>query len=252
MRTVFQDLLLLTYHVSPELLGALLPDHVRPYVFRGESFISIVVANIRGMRPDPVPEFLGVNYYQVVYRAVVCIEDEDGTVRPGVFFLRSDGNDPVMTFFGNQFTEFRFHYFSTGAIGLFERGSDLLVSVETSDKKGDLAMHLTNLGPAEDHPPHPSFESVKQERDLLVQLFHAYAYDEEKQVVYDMEIERGEWDLYRLELASGFSAFFTEGPFTKEQARPGSMMYIKECHYVWKPMVAVPVKTLKRTPSDGS
>lgn len=252
MRTVFQDLLLLTYVVPPERLGALLPEYVHPYVFRGDSFISIVVGNIRGMRPAAVPEFLGVNYYQVVYRALVCIEGEDGTVRRGVFFLRSDGNDPVMSFFGNQLTEFRFHYFSTGAIGLFERGPELLVTVETGDKRGDLAMHLTHRGHAAEFPPHPGFESLEQERDVLVQLFHAYAYDQGEQVVYDLEIERGEWDLHRLHLVDGFSAFFTEGPFTKEQARPESMLHIKECHYVWKPMVAIPVKTLRKAPRGGS
>jgi uncharacterized protein YqjF (DUF2071 family) len=65
MKTVFQDLFLLTYAVSPEGLAALLPPPIHPYVHDGLSYISIVVGNMRGMRPAPTPEFLGVNYYQI-------------------------------------------------------------------------------------------------------------------------------------------------------------------------------------------
>ncbi len=37
----------------------------------GTSYVSIVVGNMRGMRPGPIPQFLGTNYYQIVHRAVV-------------------------------------------------------------------------------------------------------------------------------------------------------------------------------------
>ena len=246
MKTVFQDLLLLTYIVPPDGLNALLPDYIHPFVYNDKSWISIVVGNMRGMRPAPIPEFLGVNYYQVVYRAVVCLKTKDGAVRPGVFFLRSDGNDPVMSFFGNRLTEFRFHYFRTESISLFQQNDQLLVGVETADKSGDLVMHLANQGQAETHPPYEDFDSVAAEKETLVQLFHAYAYDEQKQIVYDLEIERGDWHLDRLELRDGYSAFFTEEPFTKEQATPGPMVYIQGCDYIWKPMAEIPVGQLVR------
>ena len=56
MRAVFQDLLLVTYAVPPAGLAALLPSKVHPYERDGKAFISIVVANIRGMRPGVLPE----------------------------------------------------------------------------------------------------------------------------------------------------------------------------------------------------
>jgi len=80
---------------------------------------SFVLGNLWGMRLGPLPEFLGTNYYQIVYRAVVRLYDKAGNERPGVFFLRSDSNDAVMSYFGNRLTEFRFHYFHMGAIALF-------------------------------------------------------------------------------------------------------------------------------------
>jgi hypothetical protein len=244
MRTVFQDLLLITYAVPPDRLAALIPPPVHPYVRAGRSYISIVIGNLRGMRPHPLPEALGTNYYQIVYRAVVCLRGRDGRDHPGVFFLRSDANDPVMSFFGNRLTEFRFHYFRTGAIGLFTRADQLLTSVETEDRGGDLVLHHRDLGPAEPLAPAEGFADVDDEKRSLVQLFHAYAHDPERAVVYDLEIERGEWDLRRLEPLDGFSAFFSESPFESKDVHAVSHLYIRECSYVWKPMVALPVDSL--------
>jgi uncharacterized protein YqjF (DUF2071 family) len=239
MKTVFQDLVLLTYAVAPEQLAALLPPYIHPYVRDGRSYISIVVGNMRGMRPGPLPEFLGTNYYQIVYRAVVRLRRRDGQELPGVYFLRSDSNDPLMSYFGNRLTEFRFHYFQTGAIAMFSRGDDLLVSVQTKDKGGDLVARARDLGPAEDLAPALGFASVADEKGTLVQLFHAYAYDSEREMIYDLEIERGEWHLHRLALREHFSAYFTETPFDAASAWPVSHVYIRECSYIWKPMHAL-------------
>jgi hypothetical protein len=241
MTTVFRDVFLLTYAVPPAGLATLLPPGIQPYVRNGWSYVSIVAANIQGMRPQPLPEFLGANYYQIVYRAVVRRIDAGGEEHPGVFFLRSDGNDPVMSYFGNHLTEFRFHYFHTGAISFFTRDADVLVSVESADGKGDLVASLRNEGPAEALPPAEGFESVAEEKEILVQLFHAFAYDGVQDTLYDLEIERGEWSLQRLSLVDRFSAFFEEGPFHAGSTRPVSHLYIRDCRYVWKPMTVIPV-----------
>jgi hypothetical protein len=169
-----------------------------------------------------------------------------------VFFLRSDSNDPVMSFFGNHLTEFRFHYFHTGAISLIERQPDALISVQTRDKQGDLVAHLVNHGEAAALPPAPGFATVAEEKDLLVQLFHAYAYDANREIVYDLEIERGNWDIRRLELRDAFSAFFSETPFTAATASPLSHLSIQECSYIWKPMIPIDVETLQSRPAAES
>jgi uncharacterized protein YqjF (DUF2071 family) len=250
MRTTFQDLLLLTLAVPPERLAALLPPFVLPYVRGGQSYISIVVGNMRGMRPGPIPEFLGTNYYQIVYRAVVTLRGQNGAEKPGVFFLRSDGNDPVMSFFGNRFTEFRFHYFHTGAISMIRRHDQLLLSVETRDGGGDLVAVLSDLGDAEKLSPAPGFASVREEKDTLIQLFHAYAYDPRREVIYDLEIERGEWNIRRLEMEDSFSGYFMEAPFLRHEAVPVSHVYISECQYLWKPMVEIPTAGLVEWSTD--
>lgn len=251
MRTVFQDLLLLTFAVPPSGLAAELPSYVHPYVKNGQSFISIVVGNIRGMRPEIVPEFLGVNYYQIVYRAVVSLWDKEGKEYPGVFFLRSDSNDATMSFFGNQLTEFKFHYFQTGSIGWYQKEQDMLLSVETNDRGGDLVAQMKNLGDASSFSCAVGFKDLDEEKKHLVELFHAYAYDPEKKLIYDLEIERGEWHLQRLEMQDIFSAFFFETPFFDEDVKLVSSLYIQECNYIWKPMVGIFVEELQERDVDS-
>ena len=182
---------------------------------------------------------LGSNYYQIVYRAVVRLRGIDGVERPAVFFLRSDGNDPVMNFFGNRLTEFRFHYFRRSAIGLFQRENDLLTTVQSRDGGGDLVLHLTDLGPAEDHPAADGFADLNDEKETLVQMFfHAFAHDPRRRIIYDLEIERGEWDCRKTEVQRRRRQFL-EAPFTLPEATPVSSIYIRGCSYVWKPMVEV-------------
>lgn len=246
MRTVFQDCLLITYAVDSAALAALLPPTIHPFERDGEGFISIVIANMRGMRPAILPaEILGVHSYQIVYRVVVRLHDVTGNERTGVFFLRSDCNDPVLSRIGNRLTEFKFHFFRTSAINLYRRKDDLLVSAETRDGAGDLVLHLRDDGEMESLPPAEPFADVAEEKHLLVQLFNAFAHDEAQKVVHDMEIERSDWQCHRLTLLDGFSAFFEEAPFCHLTARPVSHLYIRECGYVWKPTVAIPLDVLQ-------
>jgi hypothetical protein len=114
-----------------------------------------------------------------------------------------------------------------------------------SDKQGDFVAHLRNIGLAEHIPPTPGFSTVAEKKNKLAQLFHAYAYAPEHGLIYNLEIERGEWHLQRLELLDHFSAFFMERPFTTNTAQPISHVYIQECSYIWKPMEAIPVERLQ-------
>jgi uncharacterized protein YqjF (DUF2071 family) len=71
MRTVFHHCFLMNFAVRPDVLALRLPDHVRPDVHDGWSYLSIVIAEMERMRPAFLPRALGITCCQVVYRAVV-------------------------------------------------------------------------------------------------------------------------------------------------------------------------------------
>jgi hypothetical protein len=106
---------------------------------------------------------------------------------------------------------------------------------------------LGDEGPAIQLPPAESFASVAGEKETLVRLFHAFAHDDGRGLIYDLEIERGERFLRRPRLADGFSAYFEQTPFTTGEARPVLHLYI-ECSYVWRPMAAIPESGLLARP----
>jgi len=242
MRAVFQDLHLITYAVEPARLAAALPPGIHPTIHSGCAFVSIVVASMRGMRPGFVPALLGSNAYQVVYRSVVHLRLRDGGIRHGVFFLRSDCNDPLLSFLGNMLTEFRFHFFHSSSIGLYERHEQSLISVQTRDGAGDLVLVTRDQGRMTDHPPCSLFPSVSAENAALVELFHAFSYDPASRAINDMQIERRDWHARRVAITDAFSSFFAD-----TSALPGNLisaLAIRECEYVWQPMKTVPLSEL--------
>jgi uncharacterized protein YqjF (DUF2071 family) len=234
MRTTFQDLILFTFRVDPADLVSFLPHPIRPRIVNGHAYVSIVIASMRGMRPGGVPEPLGIHAYQVVYRALVEA-DTDSPAHPGVFFLRSDCNDSVLSLLGNAMSNFRFHYFRTSAMGLYRSGDRLLVSVESEDKAGDLVALFRDAGPSELHAPAAPFGSLHEEHAALVELFNAYAVDSAAQAVLDMRIQRGEWKTRRLEVVDWFSGFFGEDGPGRLRGVPVSALAIQECEYLWLP-----------------
>ena len=104
MRTVFRHCFLVNFAVKPDVLASRLPDHVRPDVHDGWSYLSIVIAEMELTRPAFLPRALGITYSQVVYRAVVVCGRERGA-----YFVRSDADNALMVLAGNALTFFRFH-----------------------------------------------------------------------------------------------------------------------------------------------
>lgn len=234
MRTTFQDVLLVTFAVAPEALRARLPSPVRPRVIHGQSFVSIVIASMRAMRPGVLPEIAGVSAYQVVYRAVAELQGRGGEIRRGVFFLRSDCNDAMLSWLGNRLSHFRFHYFHPSAVSLFEREGEVLASVRTRDGVGDLLVHAAAGPDGLQSPCEGPFASAREEHDELVNLFDAFSVDEERVSV--MSIERQAWVTERLRTRGWFSAFFRESGRALINGELVSVLRIRECAYVWHPV----------------
>jgi uncharacterized protein YqjF (DUF2071 family) len=60
MRTVFRHCFLVNFALRPDVLVSRLPDHVRPGVHDGWSYLSIVIAEMERMRPAFLPHALGI------------------------------------------------------------------------------------------------------------------------------------------------------------------------------------------------
>ena len=103
---------LFVYRTPVESARALLPAQLAPVTRDGFAFWNIVVCEIRGLRPAPLPAAVGLGYWHVAYRLHVHAQTESGAVVEGLHFLRSDCDRALVALAGNVVTDFRFHHAS--------------------------------------------------------------------------------------------------------------------------------------------
>ncbi len=75
---------------------------------RGQSwaFWNIVVCRVIRMRPRHAPAFAGLTYHHIAYR--LRVRARDGSAH-GLYFLRSDVDNPLIATAGDILSDFRFH-----------------------------------------------------------------------------------------------------------------------------------------------
>jgi uncharacterized protein YqjF (DUF2071 family) len=186
MRTVLRHCFLANFAVRPDVLASRLPDHVRPDVHDGWSYLSIVIAEMERMRPAFLPRALGITYSQVVYRSVVVCGRERGA-----YFVRSDADNGLMVLARNALTFFRFHRadaswsFSAGItrFSLRPRGGE----AAGIDAEYDLA-------DAKDQMPATSrFATLDRAQCFLTELYVAFEAKRHSGTVDAVRIQRNDW-----------------------------------------------------------
>jgi hypothetical protein len=100
---------LFTYRTPQQDAYALLPKPLEPVTHAGYAFWNIVVCHVSAMRPRYFPSFVGIDYWHIAYRLHVRLPRQQGTSIEGLYFLRSDCNQHLMTLTGNLLTDFHFH-----------------------------------------------------------------------------------------------------------------------------------------------
>jgi hypothetical protein len=87
----------------------LLPTQLEPVQYNGYAFWNIVVCKVTDMRPKLSPLPIGVSYWHVAYRLYVRLKLDSEEAIEGLYFLRSDCDNELMSFAGNLLTDFNFH-----------------------------------------------------------------------------------------------------------------------------------------------
>jgi uncharacterized protein YqjF (DUF2071 family) len=105
MKTTFRNCFLVNFRMRPAALKRALPPGLDPDEHGGHAFLSVVVADLEAMRIGFLPRFLGMDFTQIVYRALV----KAPTGEKGVYFVRSDADSSWMSMAGNVFSNFHFH-----------------------------------------------------------------------------------------------------------------------------------------------
>lgn len=227
MRTLFRQCVLANFAVRPDVMRRLVPPPLAPDLHGGEAWLSVVIAEMERMRPAFLPAFLGVTYHQVVYRVVVRHRGERG-----VYFLRSDANEGVMSLAGDWLTFFRFHL---SEIEVRREGDVLHVDLEAlPSQHADIGATVVVSPGARAMPPASRFGTLAEAQGFLVELYAAFGVDPLTGEVSTVRIERGAWDLRAVESRKARFDFMDGSRlFPAGSARLDSVLYVESIPYHW-------------------
>lgn len=150
---------LFVYRTPVASIHALLPPQLAPVTREGFAFWNIVVCEIGGLRPAPLPAAVGLGYWHIAYRLHVRAQTESAGVIEGLHFLRSDCDSALVALAGNVVTDFRFHH---ATVAISEEPSGITGKIRT--RGGNADFQLGGEPPSSLSPgsPFPSLDSAAE------------------------------------------------------------------------------------------
>jgi hypothetical protein len=129
---------LFVYRTSVEAARAELPRGLAPVTHHDFAFWNVVVCHVRDMRPRGAPPALGISYWQVSYRLYVRLHAA-GEPMPidGLYFVRSDSDNPMIRLAGNRVTDFAFH---RASIAVDDRQNDVYMRVRSREAPASVGL----------------------------------------------------------------------------------------------------------------
>ena len=152
---------LFAYRSPVEDIKSYLPPLFEPVTYNGYGFWNVVVSHIDSMRPSVLPKFFGISYWHAAYRIYVRFRPNNGAPIEGLYFLRSDCDNEIMSMMGNAVTDFNFN---TSPVKVTETAETTEIEIVSRHARG-LAI-LDHITPAS-LAPGSVFSSVDEAKQFL-------------------------------------------------------------------------------------
>ncbi len=152
---------LFAYRAPLEEVAKHLPPELKPISFGGFGFWNVVVCEVEHMRPLHFPESLGITYRHAAYRIYVRHHNASGASVDGLYFLRSDCDNPLLAAAGNALTQFKFHL---GKIDIRENPVATMMEVDAQGAHGEATISYTRKPTLAEGSP---FRSVQEAAEFL-------------------------------------------------------------------------------------
>lgn len=219
----FQDNLILTFLTDPVPFAKDLPSPLTPEMFDGRAVVSLYVNNVKHIRLSWLPEMMGVNYYDAIWRFHVYYDGDDGRRHRGVYFLRTDSNARILNAIGGFVKEFKPHHFADATIVMLRDRDLLTVTVDAGDGRGDVVCSV-RIGGDE------SFARGDL-ASMVVDVHAAFAVDPRDGGVMILEVVRSGEEVLSASLADGYFGFL-DGMAADFQGA----LYVRNSRWRWLPL----------------
>ena len=236
--TVWAEAVCVNFRVDPLVLRPMIPTVFELDLFEETAFISLTVSRLKDFGVGWVPRALRMNFYQSTYRAHVTYTDFRGRIMKGCYFVRSETNSPLMSMTANMLPEFRAHRCSTFPMLMARRGAHWVLTVDSGeDPAGKVVLVLDTDRELATMPEGSIFRSKQAAYDFIVDFEDAFAYEADTGEVFILRIDRGEWDIKVIEPVDHYFGYFTNGPFSSQNAELDSVFYFTDVPYRWLPLL---------------
>jgi hypothetical protein len=228
---MFRDNIYLVFSIEPPLLRPLVPEPFQLDVCNERALISVTINSVKNIRLAWLPAMMGVNYYDVIYRAHVYYIDHEGRKRRGVYFLRTDSNSPFLNLMGRRLKEFKPHNFIDSFVTLVREREKVVCTVKSKDGLGDLVCVVDGSDSTEFTSN--LFRGEPEARERIIDLHSAFALSETDNTIMILEIVRTGEEIRPIRFVDGYFGFLSRWG---DSAKFDNAMYIENSHWKWLPL----------------
>lgn len=199
----------------------------------------MVVADLKHMRLGFLPKWMGNDFTQVVYRAIV----KSPLGERGVYYIRSDADSALMCAAGNVFSNFNFQYGKSSWVGDPKK---TLESVAPEAKEVVFNMDSENDGNIKARYDMKTSSNVMPNKSLFagVAVTEAQKYFVELYVAFmswplhnywtAVRIDRSKWNLVSVDHSDYFYQFMQNSKVFKDgECTLDSTFYVHDLDYHW-------------------
>lgn len=221
--------LALTYAFPAELLTPLLPPGLVLDTYGEFGFVAIALVETRSLRPAFLPRQAGQDFFLCGYRVFTRLGRAASSLR-GLYILRSDTDQRVMSYLGNVFTHYRYCHC------LVERertGCTMRWLIRTPDGIADLSVALDLSAEGARLPEASPFEDWRMARRFAGPLPYTFDYERETQSIISVKGTRGRWNPRPASVSVERTSFFDREPFRRVQPLLANAFYVEDVPYHW-------------------
>lgn len=234
----FRHSLVLTYALPREILEPLLPPGLTVDAHGDFGFVAIALVQTEGLRPAPLPAFLGQRFFLTGYRIFARYTTPAGRRLRGLRILRSDTDRPLMAFFGNLLTHYNYR---VAKVEMREEGSRLSVRITTPGAEADLSVTAELGGEPAPLPEGSPFADLREARRFAGPLPFTFDYESGTHSIVRIEGVRSNWNPQPVRVDVERCTFFDHPPFNQTTPVLANAFHIQDIPYRWKRGVVEPL-----------
>lgn len=215
---------LFTFQTSLSAARRRLPAILEPVTHKGCAFWNVVIARLQGVRPWPLPAWMGVSYWHAAYRLYARFRRPSGQAVEGLYFVHSDCDSHLIRAAGNLLTNFRFSF---APIGCQELDAQVELSIHAAQAPAHVLLDR-RIPPA--LPGYSAFSSLAEAKAFLQYEPFGIGVGPAGEVnVVPVERDEATWQTKLVSVASAAWGFFAA-----DEVRPEICYEVAALDYRWQ------------------